>query len=446
MNKTRHALERALCDPDLAGKVDRATGITLRKRETLIRDSYPDWESLRESASEIRSRSVALLPDLVRIFTASVEAEGGNITIVEDYDELCRVVEEILRPYRDRPIVKGKSMLTEETGLRDFLGMRGYEVVETDLGEFIIQLLDQSPSHITAPAIHLSRHDISRIFRERLGGPDTTDPQILTRFARTVLRKKFLKAQAGITGANFLVAESGTVVLLENEANIRLSSTLPDVVISIAGVEKLIERTTNLSPLLKLLPASATAQIQNCYTSFLPPDPRRHIVLLAGKRMSLREDPVGSEILKCIRCGACLNTCPVFRLVGGHGYGTVYSGPMGAILTPLLSPEHRSLPYMSSLCGACTDICPVHIPLHRLLLELRSRSRKDFLSSSLFTLFRAGANPRAYGMGTSIFRKLPNTIRRRLLGPWTRKRGTFPVSPESFREKWRRRKRERNHA
>jgi L-lactate dehydrogenase complex protein LldF len=285
-------------------------------------------------------------------------------------------------------LVKGKSMVTEEIGLNEDLIGQGIEVWETDLGEFIIQLAGEPPSHIIGPAVHKNKAQIADLFAEKLGVPRVETPEELTRIAREKLREKFVHADMGITGANAAVAETGSIVLLENEGNIRLCTTIPRIHVALVGIEKVIPTLDDLATLLALLPRSATGQKLSSYTTIIT-GPRRpgeadgpeefHLILLDNGRSRILADPDRRQCLYCVRCGCCLNTCPVYRKAGGHSYGWVYSGPIGAVLTPQLIPARlaRDLPFASTLCGACGDVCPVKIPLPKLLLTMRQRITED---------------------------------------------------------------------
>jgi L-lactate dehydrogenase complex protein LldF len=287
------------------------------------------------------------------------------------------VVGRLLHERGVRRVIKGKSMLSEELQLNEFLLARGLEVYETDLGEFIVQIAGQRPSHITAPALHLDRTAIGRLFVEKLGIEPTEDPVALTAVAREALRPHFLDADCGITGANFLVAESGQIVLLENEANLRLCTTLPRLHIAVAGIERVVRGIDDLGPLLSVIARSATGQKMGSYTSILGAHggPERHVVLVDNGRSAVAHHPQRREILSCIRCGACLNVCPVYERVGGHAYESAYSGPIGALLGPhqLGTVDGRELPYASSLCGACNEVCPVMIDIAGILRAQRER-------------------------------------------------------------------------
>ncbi|MBI5501308.1 MAG: LUD domain-containing protein [Deltaproteobacteria bacterium] len=454
-----------VADPELGDKVHRATTRTVEKRAHLVAE-IPDWESLRRRAREIRldalDRREKLLDRLVR----RLEERGASVTLAHSSEEACAAIVRLARQVGGE-VIKSKSMASEEIGLNAALEAAGVTVTETDLGEWIVQQARQAPSHITAPAIHLSVEDIARIFQKRAGIPlpdwipaapsptaDRRPPtaesvrQSLARdlslAARGILRERFLHANTGITGANFLVAESGTIVLLENEGNIRLTTCLPRRHIVLAGVEKLVARDEDLAVLLRLLPVSATAQRQSCYVSLLADrHPDLHVVLLDRGRTALAADREQRDLLTCIRCGACLNVCPVYRCVGGHAYGGAYAGPIGALLLPHFDgpARHPDLPFASSLCGACSETCPVGIPLHERLLEQRARLVAAGLARDLgWTMRRATAamrKPSRLRRALSLYRLV-----RPLVGGfpvarrWTAGRALPRPARETFRQWW----------
>jgi L-lactate dehydrogenase complex protein LldF len=327
------------------------------------------------------------LPDVLARFADNVLAAGGHVHWAVDAADANAYITGLARERGVHSVVKGKSMATEETALNDALEAEGIDVVETDLGEWIIQLAHQTPSHIIAPAVHLDRHQVRDILQP-VAGPDRqldSVPEHLAAFAREQLRARFLAADMGVTGCNLGVAETGSVVLVENEGNGRLSSTIPRIHVAVMGMERVVDTWDQLDLMINLLPRSGTGQHISTYTNIVT-GPRRegevdgpdelHVVILDNRRSEVLGTEL-QEILSCIRCGACLNVCPVYRQVGGHAYGWVYSGPVGAVLTPLLAsnhPEAAELPNASTLCGACMDACPVSIPLQDLLLTLRRRN------------------------------------------------------------------------
>ncbi len=379
---------KALEDPHLQEAL-RGIDERLRAMRDAAFRELPGAEGLREQARRIRDHALDHLDTYLERLEENVTRLGGTVHWAGDAAEARKVVEELAVSRGVRTVVKGKSMVGEEIALNDGLEALGLDVVETDLGEYIIQLAHETPSHIVGPAIHKTRAQIADLFREKLGAPLMDDPEDMTRFARENLRKRFLSADMGITGANFLVASTGAVALFENEGNIRLSTTLPRLHVAITGIEKVVPAWEDLSVLMQLLPRSATGQKLSSYVSLLLGPRRRrepdgadefHLVLLDNGRTGILADEELRESLRCIRCGACLNTCPVYLKIGGHAYGWVYSGPIGAVLTPQLIQDRRSasaLPYATTLCGACAEVCPVKIDIPRLLTALRKRYAED---------------------------------------------------------------------
>jgi len=348
----------------------------------------PEWEALRERASAIKAHVLAHLDRYLEQFSERAEAAGATLHWARDGAEACGVVASLAREHGSGAIVKAKSMVSEEVGLNHALEALGWHPLETDLGERIVQLAGQTPSHIIVPAIHLSRGEIADLFVRTLDVERTDDPAQLTAIARRLLREQFARASLGISGVNFAVAETGSILLLENEGNIRLSTTLPPVHVALMGIEKLLPRVSDLEVFLRLLPRSGTGQHLTSYQSLLTGPPARlgqegprelHIVLVDNGRSGMLADEHERETLACIRCGACLNTCPVYRQVGGHAYGSVYPGPIGSILTPQLAGDAAAgeLPFASSLCGACRDVCPVKIDIPGLLLRQRARAAES---------------------------------------------------------------------
>ncbi len=343
---------------------------------------FPPMEEMRDRSREIRQHTVAHLGHYLRRFAAQLEAVGGEVHVASGAADACRVITDLIGRAGSL-VVKSKSMVTEEIELNPWLERAGHTVVETDLGEFIAQLASETPSHIIAPVMHMNRHQIGELFADQLDVAYTDDPVILNDIARRRLRDTFLSADVGISGVNFGVADTGSIVTVTNEGNGRLITTAPRVHIAVMGIERLVPTFTELAVLLEVLARSATGQRLSVYTNIIT-GPRRagepdgpeelHVVLVDHGRSALLGGRF-EEVLACIRCGACLNVCPVYRQVGGHGYGTVYSGPIGAVLTPLLLGESEwgELAYASTLCGACLEVCPVGIDLPRMLVDLRSR-------------------------------------------------------------------------
>ncbi len=345
----------------------------------------PGFEPLRQRARELKREVMNHLDYYLAQFADNVERQGGKVHWARTGTEACDIVKQIVKAAGAREVVKGKSMVGEEIELNHALEADGIEAIESDLGEMIVQLSGERPAHIVAPAMHKTRHDVSDLFSEKLHSERTEDPEQLTAIARKALRAKFAKAGVGMSGANFAVAETGSVVTIENEGNIRFSTTAPHVHIALVGIEKIIPRFDDLGVFLRLLGRSATGQKLTSYTSILT-GPRRpgedgpdemHVVLIDNGRTGALADEKMREALYCIRCGACLNTCPVYRKIGGHAYGWVYSGPIGALVTPQFVGlnQARELPFASSLCGACREVCPVKINIPDLLLHLRGQAQ-----------------------------------------------------------------------
>jgi L-lactate dehydrogenase complex protein LldF len=376
----RDAAGAKLADARAQQALDQATGRFMSHRVAAW-EEVEDVEGLRDAGHEIRSRTIADLERYLREFTRAVEAQGGTVHRCATADDARAAIVEICRRAGARSAAKSKSMATEEIGLNAALEAAGVEVTETDLGEYILQLAGEHPAHIIGPALEKTSEQVAALFAEVEGGPVSSDLQELTATARRQLRETFLSADVGITGANFGVAETGSIVLVENEGNARLVSALPRVHIALMGMERVVPTLADTAVLLRLLARSATGQKLTSYTTVItgPRRPREqdgpeelHVVVLDNGRSNLLRGQY-REMLNCIRCGACINVCPVYRKAGGGAYGPVLSGPMGAILGPLLAglDQARDLPHASSLCGACTAACPVRIPLHDILLDLR---------------------------------------------------------------------------
>jgi L-lactate dehydrogenase complex protein LldF len=379
--------DRALDLVQLQGALHRTTGRFVTARLNAVGERH-DWEDLRTRARAARNEALTHLDRYLVELERNVVRNGGSVFWARTAEEACRYIQAIATRRGVRLAVKSKSMATEEIGLNHALEAIGVVPVETDLGEYIIQLADETPSHFLAPAIHWTKERVGFLFERVLGVPRTADPGELTAIARKALRDRFLAATMGISGANFAVAETGSIVILENEGNARLATSLPPVHVAVMGIEKVIPRFHDLDPLLNVLPRSATGQRLSTYVSILNgsrrPDERDgpeefHLVLLDNGRTRLLADPEARESLLCIRCSACLAVCPVYRRAGGHAYGWVYQGPIGAVLTPGLLGVGQApiLPSASSLCGACRDACPVRIDIPRMLLHLRRRVVED---------------------------------------------------------------------
>ena len=446
----------------------RATGNLLRERNNAAAD-LPEWEELRDRAREIKAHTIARLDEYLAQFADSVEKAGGKVVWASTAQEASDYVVSLAREKGVRTVVKGKSMATEEIDLNHRLADVGVEAIETDLGEYMIQLAGETPFHIIAPAIHKTRQDFGQLFSEHLSIPYEEDPQRLTQIARHALRKKFVQADMGVTGANFGVAETGTIVLVENEGNQRLSTALPPVHISVMGMEKVIPTLQDLSVFLALLPRSATGQKASSYVSMItgPRHPGEidgpeefHMVILDNGRSRILADETMRESLYCIRCAACLNICPVYNSVGGHAYGWVYSGPIGSIITPELVGvgEARDLPAASTLCAACRDVCPIKIDIPHMLLKLRHKSTEPTSDTKATAspnpsklekwIVRAWAasmkSQKAYSATTAFARLAQRPLLKnghfRWLPPvlkgWTDHREFPALAPRPFRQIW----------
>src|SRR3984957_3135691 len=447
----------ALGDSKLQLAIYSATGrLAERRRETLTED----FQELRQYAHDVKKHTLDHLDFYLEQMEKNVEARRGKVIWAKDGAEACEFIQKLARDRGVKVIVKSKSMTTEEIHLNDHLEKDGVEAVETDLGEYILQLGGEKPFHIIAPALHKTIGDVSDVFEKHLKSKRELSPEALTKIARVALREKFLEAGMGVTGANFLVADSGAVVLVENEGNARLSSSAPKIHIAVAGIEKLIPRAQDLGVFLTLLGRSATGQPLTVYTSFLS-GPRRsgeidgpdefYVVLLDNGRTKLLADPDKRQSLYCIRCGACLNHCPVYRKIGGHNYPWVYSGPIGAIITPQFHgiTGDTWLPFASSLCGACAEVCPVKIEIPKLLLKLREevtevkrRQDSDGSERFAFQLFAwIATHPKIYlllaSLGSIFFPLVPH------IGPlkkWASQRSVPEPAKQSFHQWWASRK------
>ncbi len=382
----------ALGDRELRKAMSDSTEIFSNNRKKGF-EKVTNLEELREKASEVKLEALNNIDYLIDQFAANATSAGAIVYRAQDANQARRTIASILKDRNVKKIVKAKSMVSEEIHLNDFLERHGLDVLETDLGEYIVQLAKERPSHILAPALHKNRRQVGELFAEKLGVPFTDDPEKLTKIARKALREAFLEADAGISGANFGVAGTGSIVLFTNEGNGRMVTTIPKVHVVIMSIEKIIPKLSDLAVFMRLLPRSATGQILSSYMSIItgarnPGDVNgaedMHIVLLDNGRSDIINGPY-REILKCIRCGACMNVCPVYGSIGGHAYGSTYPGPMGIILTTLLEGMDRAHPLLdaTTLCGACSQVCPVKVPLVKLLYELREeRVRQEFTPKS----------------------------------------------------------------
>lgn len=437
----------------------------IRAKRAAVTAELPDWERLRDAGAALKQGVTADLPALLEEFERNVTARGGTVHWARDAGEANRIVEELIRATGSTDVIKVKSMATQEIGLNEHLSARGITATETDLAELIVQLGHDTPSHILVPAIHRNRNEIRDIFLEEMPGTDeslTSEPRDLTEAARRHLREKFLRTPVAVSGANFGVADTGTLGVVESEGNGRMCVTLPDTLITVMGIEKIVPTFTDLEVLLQLLPRSSTGERMNPYTSMwtgvTPGDGPQdvHVVLLDNGRSAVLADEIGRDALRCIRCSACLNVCPVYEHAGGHSYGSTYPGPIGAILSPQLtgieSAENASLPFASSLCGACYEVCPVKINIPDILVHLRSRaveaergglpSQMDVLMKGASAVMSSGSRMALMERALPLGRLVAGRDRRigrlpGIAGGWTDQRD-IPAPPgQSFRNWWR---------
>jgi L-lactate dehydrogenase complex protein LldF len=450
MSSFPDAARIALGDTQLRHNLRNAT-TTIRDKRARVVAEVPDWEELRDAGRAIKADVMHRLDEYLLQFEASVQAAGGHVHWAGDAAEANAVVLDVARSHGASEVVKVKSLTTDEIELNDALAAGGVHAIETDFAELILQLDGDWSSHILVPAIHRNRSEIRDLFLRTIAEPPLTDePSELAEVARVYLREKFLTAKVGVSGANFGVAETGTVVVVESEGNGRMCTTLPPVLVTVVGIEKLVPTFADLEVFLQLLPRSSTGERMNPYTSLWTgvtdgDGPQEfHVVLLDNGRTRVLSDEVGRQALHCIRCSACLNVCPVYSRTGGHAYGSVYPGPIGAILTPqLIGVENaKSLPYASSLCGACYEVCPVKIDIPAVLLHLRAEVVRKAGATPERAVMRGVArvfgSVRRYKRAQRLARLLQRPARR-LPGPlatWTRSRELKPFPKETFREWW----------
>ncbi|MEA2357182.1 MAG: L-lactate dehydrogenase complex protein LldF [Solirubrobacteraceae bacterium] len=439
----------ALGDAQLRRNLGHATA-TIRAKRAAVVAEVEDWEALRDAGAEIKDRALRHLDVWLERLEESVQRAGGTVHWARDGAEACAVVAEVARAHGSDEVIKVKSLATDEIDLNAALERAGVHAVETDLAELIVQLSGDTPSHILVPAIHRNRAEIAALFRRTLGVEVSDDPRELTAAARAHLRAKFLSVAVGVSGANFAVAETGHVVVVESEGNGRMCTTLPEVLVSVVGIEKVLPRWRDLEVMLQLLPRSSTGERMNPYTSAWSgvaagDGPREfHLVLLDAGRTDVLADEVGRAALRCIRCSACLNVCPVYERTGGHAYGSVYPGPIGAILTPQLGglAQAPTLPWASSLCGACYEVCPVKIDIPSILVHLRGRVVREAGApaaerAAMAAMARVFASRRAYEVAQRAARLGRGPLADLALRPWTRSRELPEVPSQSFREWWR---------
>jgi L-lactate dehydrogenase complex protein LldF len=447
------AARRELANDQLRANLANATGTIRAKRAGVVAE-LDDWEELREAGRAIKADVLARLDEYLLQFEAAAVAAGAHVHWARNGDEAATVVAEVAKRHNTSEVVKMKSLTTDEIRLNEQLAQVGVQAVETDFAELILQLDGDWPSHILVPAIHRNRTEIRDLFARTISpGLTSDDPRDLAEASRRYLRERFLSAKVGVSGANFAIAETGSVCVVESEGNGRMCTTLPPVLVSIVGIEKLVPRIADLEVFLQLLPRSSTGERMNPYTSLwtgvTPGDgPQElHIVLLDNGRTRVLEDEVGRQALHCIRCSACLNVCPVYSRTGGHAYGSVYPGPIGAILTPqLLGIENaKTLPFASSLCGACYEVCPVKIDIPTVLLHLRRRVVETTPDRAEATAFRLAGNAMRslwrFRLGERVARALARrSVLHRFPGPvraWIRTRDLKEFPRQTFREWWR---------
>ncbi|MFL5589220.1 MAG: LutB/LldF family L-lactate oxidation iron-sulfur protein [Ktedonobacteraceae bacterium] len=455
------AARTALSNSQLRRNLGKAT-TTIRAKRAAVVGELPDWEALRSAGSSIKARTMRHLDEYLLQLETAVQHAGGQVHWARDAAEANRIITELVQATGADRVVKVKSLTTDEIRLNNALEKAGIRAIETDLAELIIQLAGETSSHILVPAIHKNRSEIRDLFRHTIArGQDLSDdPKQLAAAARRYLREQFLSAQVAVSGANFAIAETGTICVAESEGNGRMCLTLPQTLITVMGIEKVLPAFGDLAIFLQLLPRSSTGERMNPYTSLwtgvTPGDGPQtfHLVLLDNGRTNVLADDVGRQTLHCIRCSACLNICPVYARTGGHAYGSVYPGPIGAILTPQLVgvKQAKSLPYASTLCGACYEVCPVKINIPEVLLHLRGKvtrqaSPLDPEALAMRELARIFASPKRYEQAQQLARSgqrlfihggvidhLPG-----MLAGWSTARDLVPIPRQSFRDWWRER-------
>jgi L-lactate dehydrogenase complex protein LldF len=458
------AAKPILANTQIRHNVRRATEVIRAKRAKVVSE-LPEWEQLRESAYQIKQHTLRHLASYLEQFESACVRAGGQVHWARDADEANEIIVRIIQTHQESEVIKVKTMTSDEIGLNRALETAGITPYETDLADLVIQLAHDQPSHIVVPALHRNKMEIRRIFLKEMHLAELGElPEDLTEAARKYLREKFLRVKIAISGANFVVANTGSVCVVESEGNGRMCLTLPRVLITLAGIEKVIPRFEDLEVFLQLLPRSATGERMNPYNSIwtgvTPGDgPQEfHVILLDNGRTNVLQDAEARDTLNCIRCGACLNACPVYRQTGGHAYGSIYAGPIGAILTPQLQrmQHSQSLPYASSLCGACYDVCPVKINIPEILVHLRGKvveqgdaplSERLAMKAAAFAFadeHRLAAAQKLARIGQwpverdGVIRNLPG-----ILGGWTAVRDLPTIPKESFREWWTKREQKR---
>jgi L-lactate dehydrogenase complex protein LldF len=443
---------QALGNDHLRGAV-RFTVERLRTAKGASTEAFGNWDTWRELGRSIRAHTIQHLDYYLHQFSENARAQGAEVHFASDADEARELLLGIIETHGARRVVKSKSMVSEELHVNQALAQAGVEVVETDLGEWIVQLAEETPSHLILPAIHKRRAEIQKLFEDEGGQKLAPETAVLAGYARDRLREKFATADLGITGCNFAIAETGSVALFTNEGNGRMVTTLPRTHVVLMGMERILPTLSDLSVMAQLLPRSATGQKITTYMNLVSGTRRTgeadgarhmHVIVVDNGRSRQLGDPQFQEVLNCIRCGACLNVCPVYRHIGGHAYGSVYSGPIGAVLTPLLDARASELAQASTLCGACFDACPVKIPLHDMLVELRRKNVESGLAKpterAAFSLYGfLYSRPRLLALlsrtGRRVLSLLGPTPRRwlsKLVPGWTRTRSLPVLAGQSF--------------
>lgn len=443
----------ALEDGQLRRNLGHATA-TIRAKRAAVVAELPEWEELRDAGASIKAHALATLPQQLERLERAVVAAGGVVHWAQDAAEANAIVVALARRHRAREVIKVKSITTDEIGLNEALAKAGIDAIETDLAELIVQLAGESSSHILVPAIHLNRTQIRDVFARTIasGQQISDEPAALAEVARKHLRSKFLSVPFAVSGANFAVAETGAICVVESEGNGRFCLTLPDVLVTVMGIEKVLPDWRDLDVMLQLLPRSSTGERMNPYTSIWTgvtggDGPREfHLILLDNGRTRVLADEVGRDALRCIRCSACLNVCPVYERTGGHAYGSVYPGPIGAILAPQLEglDAASTLPWASTLCGACYEVCPVKIDIPAILLHLRTRVVSEvhggrvgerlamYLTAAVF------GSRRRYALAQRLapLVKVASKLRVGPMRGWSESRETPDIPDESFRAWW----------
>jgi len=454
-----HDADRLTHDLRHRSLIQKALGGYYKKRDEQ-KAKFTDWQSARAAAASAKFEAINHLDKYLVEFTDKLAARGTKVFWASNGAEASDYIASVARNANVRKIIKSKTMTGEEIHLGPALEKAGLEVVESDLGEFIVQLREEPPYHIVFPSMHLTRGEISETFEKKLGSAPADTPEELTMIARNVMRQKYCEADMGISGANFAVAETGHVSITENEGNARLSTTLPRVLVTIVGIEKVVPKLDDLAVLLPMLATAGAGQNMTCYNTLLggPRQPGEtdgpleyHVVLLDNNRTTLLADAEQRDALHCIRCGACLNVCPIFKNVGGHSYGTTYQGPIGSVITPHLRglQAWKHLSFASSLCGACTETCPVKIDLHHHLLQSRRNAiaqRTVWWEKPIFLGFAwFMRQPALYRLAAPLLRigaPILHLIRGKIIDPaqlWTRTRDLPPAPKQSFKEYWKNR-------